>query len=115
MSFSRRPTLQQRSQLSIVVVGGGLALLGAVRQAALEMTTAQVVPTDLAGAANAVSEKRPFALVVAQGIHSLDAPEFSALARDVGARLIVAPERLTEDRLVALLVPELTEALKTAF
>lgn len=111
---SRFPTIQQEPQLCLVVVAGGLALIGAVRQAAEKLTSAEVLPTDAAGAANLVSQRRPFAIVIGQLAYEADAGEFDALARDVRAPLVVAPARATEVQLMDLLVPQLTEALRAA-
>lgn len=100
--------------MSVVVVGGGLGLLGAVRQTVETLTVANIATADVGGSANLVAQLRPFAVVVSQDIYDFDSDEFEALARDVQTTLIVvATQRVSEVALKNALLPRITEAFST--
>lgn len=88
-SRSRRPTIQHETELSVVVIGGGLSLLGAVRQTVETLTVAQIVTSDVSAASNVIVQLRPFAVVISKELYDFDSSEFDALARDVQTSLIV--------------------------
>jgi len=97
--------------MSVVVVGGGLGLLGAVRQTVETLTVANIATADVAGSANLVTELRPFAVVVSEDIYDFDSAEFDALARDVRTTLIVVRTGgISEVALKSALLPRITEA-----
>ena len=112
MSKSRRPTLEHRPVIAIVVIGGPDTLIEAVKRVTSIATNARVVTTDIASAATHVARERPFAIVVSDEVYAFDAAEFDALARDVRASLIVLP---TEGTPLRTLQERLTPLVLDAF
>lgn len=116
MSKSRRPTLEHRPAITIVVIGGPEALVDAVKHVAVTTTNARVAHTDIASAATKVARSRPFAIVVSEEVYAFDASEFDALARDVNAEIISlptdgTPQKTLQDRLM----PLISDAFRTHF
>jgi hypothetical protein len=84
------PTVRPVRVPTVVVAGGPDELVEAVRRVAASESPSIVVEACGAVSVNTTaSSLRPFALVVNQDVFSFDAEEFSALARDVQAELIV--------------------------
>ena len=84
------PTLRPARVPVVVVAGGPDALVRAAQQVCAAETPAIVV--EACGAlevASSAAARRPFALVVNQDVYAFDPEEFSRLARDVGAELVV--------------------------
>ncbi|HEX2675845.1 MAG TPA: hypothetical protein VHM19_04380 [Polyangiales bacterium] len=116
MSKSRRPTLEHRPAITVVVVGGPETLVEAVRHVTLTTTNARIAQTDIASAATKVARSRPFAIVISEEIYSFDAAEFDALARDVKAALIAIPtEGVPQKTLQERLMPLISEAFREHF
>jgi hypothetical protein len=114
MSKSRRPTLEHKPVIAVVVIGGPDTLIEAVQRVTTSATNARVVTTDIASAATHVARERPFAIVVSDEVYAFDASEFDALARDVRAALIVLPTdstplRTLQERLTPLLLDAFRE------
>jgi nucleotide-binding universal stress UspA family protein len=84
------PTFRPVRAPVVMVAGGPDELFAAAQRAALaESPTIEVAACGAATVATDVARARPFALVVSQDIYAFDPDEFSALARDVNADLIV--------------------------
>jgi hypothetical protein len=114
MSKSRRPTLEHKPVIAVVVIGGPDALIEAVQRVTSMATNARVVTTDIASAATHVARERPFAIVVSDEVYAFDSAEFDALARDVRAALIVLPTdsvplRTLQERLTPLVLDAFRE------
>ena len=90
--MSRRafPTTKQGHRPVVLVIGGTSRLADRCAQA-VSGGLAGIVECDLASASTQAALWRPFAFVVLEELHAFDPTEFEALARDVGARLIVVP------------------------
>lgn len=89
----------------VVVVGGDAIFLALVDSAARTACVAKTIAApDLATVATTVTEKRPFAIVVARAIHDFGGPDLDALARDVGAELLVVPETIASPVLSAMIL-----------
>jgi hypothetical protein len=67
--------------------------------------------TDVAGTATIVAKWRPFAVVLAEELYEFDPREFDALARDVGAEIVVVPSGSDYGAVVRGLLPRLNRAL----
>lgn len=74
---------------AVLVVGGSQALIGAVREVVVRIRRADLVTCEMREAATRAASLRPFAIVMSEELHAFDSTEFAALARDVGAELIV--------------------------
>jgi hypothetical protein len=114
MSKSRRPTLEHKPVIAVVVIGGPDALIDAARRVTTTATSARLVTTDIASAATHVARERPFAIIVSDEVYAFDSAEFDALARDVQASLIAIPTeghpaRLLQERLTPLVLDALRE------
>jgi hypothetical protein len=84
------PTFRPERTPVVLVAGGPDELLAAAQRAAQIESPSIVVETCGAlTAATVAASVRPFAIVVSQDIYSFDPTEFSALARDVQAELVV--------------------------
>ena len=116
MSKSRRPTLEHRPVVTVVVIGGPQALLQATERAAKTAAKADVCTSSVPNAATTVAEQRPFAIVISEELYGFDQTEFDALARDVGASLIVLPTLDADpDLLTERLMPLVTQAYHDFF
>jgi hypothetical protein len=74
----------------VLVAGGPDELIAAAKQVAgLESPLIEVDACGAASAASMAASLRPFALILSQDIFGFDPDEFTALARDVQAELIV--------------------------
>jgi hypothetical protein len=71
----------------------------------------RVEVTDVRGAATAVAKWRPFAIVLAQELYDFDPEEFRALAKDVGAEVVMVPAGSNYGQITAAVGPELSVAL----
>ena len=84
------PTFRPVRAPVVLVVGGPDELLAAtLRVAGGESPSIEVAACAAAAAATEGARLRPFALVLSQDIYGFDPDEFSALARDVNADLVV--------------------------
>jgi hypothetical protein len=116
MSRSRRPTLEHRPAMTLIVIGGPEALVEAARHVTLTTTNARVATAELPTAATQVAKSRPFAIVLSEEIYAFDAAEFDALARDVQAALIAVPtDGKTQKALQEKLMPVIAEAFRAHF
>lgn len=109
MSKSRRPTLEHKPVISVVVIGGPDTLYEATQRAASLATSANVLRAEVSAATTLVARERPFAIVVSDEIYGFDAGEFDALARDVQSALIALPTdgipvRTLQERLTPLIL-----------
>jgi site-specific recombinase len=73
----------------VLVVGGSQSLIRVVRESVVKLKRADLVTCDMRAAQTRAAELRPFAIVMPDELHAFDSAEFAALARDVGAQLIV--------------------------
>jgi len=111
MSDSGPPTGIQRPERMIVVIGGPDALVHAARRVAALHTDAGVSTATVADAANKAAEHRPLALVLSTDLYALDPAEFQALARDVGAEVIVVEtDGLSPQKIADALTPSIVKA-----
>lgn len=106
------PTVPQQPIPSVVIVAPAAEMLDTwleILQRLDEVPSIQL--TELKDAATAVARWRPLALLVEQVLFDFDAREFAALARDVGAEIIVVDTAATKESIAALVLPKLTAAL----
>ena len=98
----------------VLVVGGAGALLEAVeRVASGESPAIAVEACELIDAANAMTAKRPFAVVMSQDVYGFDPGELAALVRDVQAELVVVKvSRVSTGFLEQALRPSLRHAFR---
>jgi hypothetical protein len=92
VSFERRacPTANHGQRAIVLLVAGTPRLAERCAQAA-SGGLAGIVECELAETATQAARWRPFAIVVIEDVYAFDRGEFEALARDVGARLVVVP------------------------
>ena len=84
------PTFRPVRTPVVLVAGGPEELVAAAQVAArVESPSIDVQACTAAAVATEVARLRPFALVVNQDIYGFDPEEFTALARDVNADLVV--------------------------
>jgi hypothetical protein len=105
-------TVPDRPVPSVVIVAPGAEMLDVwleILQRLEEVPSIQL--TDLKDAATAVARWRPMALLVERDLFEFDAKEFAALARDVGAEVIVVDTAADKDAIAALVLPALAAAL----
>ena len=105
-------TVPQRPIPSVVIVAPGAEMLDMwleILQRLEDVPSIQL--TDLKDAATAVAKWRPMALLVERELFDFDAKEFEALARDVGAEVIVVDTAAGKDAIAALVLPTLSAAL----
>ena len=99
---------------AIVVVGGTEALVEACHEVVLRGVPARIEPCDIASVATVVARWKPYAIVVPESLLEFDAREFEALARDVRAQIVRAPEDdRVRSRLADTLFPHLMRAFET--
>lgn len=105
-------TMPERPVPSVVIVAPGAEMLDMwleILQRLEEVPSIQL--TDLKDAATSVARWRPMALLVERELFEFDAKEFEALARDVGAEVIVVDTAAGKDAIAALVLPTLATAL----
>lgn len=105
-------TVPQQPIPSVVIVAPAAEMLDTwleILQRLDEVPSIQL--TELKDAATAVARWRPMALLVEQVLFDFDAQEFAALARDVGADIIVVDTAAGKESIAALVLPKLTDAL----
>jgi hypothetical protein len=105
-------TMPERPVPSVVIVAPGAEMLDTwleILQRLEEVPSIQL--TELKDAATAVAKWRPMALLVERDLFEFDAKEFEALARDVGAEIIVVDTAAGKEAIAALVLPTLSEAL----
>jgi len=98
----------------VLVIGGSGPLLEAVhRVASAESTAIAVDACELIDAANTMTAKRPFAVVMSQDVYGFDPGELAALVRDVQAELVVVKvTRVSAGFLEQALRPSLRHAFR---
>jgi hypothetical protein len=90
VSLDEVPTVRPVREPIVLVAGGPDELVAAaIRAAAHESPSIVVEACGAVSVASAAAALRPFALVISQDIYAFDSDEFSALARDVRAELVV--------------------------
>jgi hypothetical protein len=107
------PTLRPERTPVVLVAGGPDELVAAAQRVAQDESPG--IEVEACGAAVVATEAarvRPFALVISQDIFAFDQDEFTALARDVNADLIVLK---TSSGNAAFLEQALRPSLRTAF
>jgi len=105
-------TMPERLIPSVVIVAPAAEMLDTwleILQRLEEVPSLQL--TDLKDAATAVARWRPMALLVDRELYDFDAKEFAALARDVGAEVIVVDTASGKEAIAALVLPKLAAAL----
>lgn len=112
MSGSTDSTLPSRPVPSVVIVAPTPDMLDSWLEILQRLGDVPSVRlTDLAGAATAVAQCRPLALLVERELFEFDREGFNMLARDVGADLIVAEGSARKEQVAAALLRELETAL----
>jgi hypothetical protein len=97
------PTRLAQMANLVILVGGEGALVETARQAALYASGAQLLETPLASLATIATERRPYAIVVPRHIYDFGGSELDALARDIGAGLVVVVESVRAEVLMTSL------------
>ncbi|MBL9023399.1 MAG: hypothetical protein JNL21_14460 [Myxococcales bacterium] len=97
------PTRLAQTANLVILVGGEGALVETARQAALYASGAQMMESPVATLATVAAERRPYAIVVPRHIYDFGGSELDALARDVGAGLVVVTDSVQIEVLVASL------------
>jgi site-specific recombinase len=97
---------------AVLVVSGSPALIRAVRDGVRRLRRADLVTCDLRDVPTRAAELRPRAIVISQDLYAFDSAEFDALARDVGAELIVVADAESPGPCQA---SDLSERLSNAF
>lgn len=107
------PTFRPARTPVVLVAGGPDELLSAAQRAAeIESPSIVVEACGAVTVATVAASVRPFALVLSQDMYSFDPAEFSALARDVQAELVVVEVSSAN---VAFLEQALRPSLRNAF
>lgn len=98
----------------VLVVGGSGPLLDAVQRVVTGESPAIIVDAcELIEAANVMTAKRPFAVVMSQDVYGFDPGELTALVRDVQAELVVVKvSRVSAGFLEQALRPSLRHAFR---
>ena len=112
--MARNPdsTLPSRRVPSIVLVASAPELLAALQREVQRFGDApNLKAADLESLTTIVAEWRPFAVIVAADVLAFDHREFRALARDVGAEVMVYEADTPVDQVVSLLLPDVEAAL----
>ena len=97
------PTRLAHTANLVILVGGEGALAETARQAALYASGAQMLESPVATLATLAAERRPYAIVVPRHIYDFGGSELDALARDVGAGLVVVTDSIQMEVLVTSL------------
>lgn len=103
---SRFPTRVASLHNTVVLIGGSGRIQQLVGQATLAASGGRVVRVELKHAATLCAEERPYAIVVAEELYDFGGAELDALARDLNAGLVVAPDSVALPVLTALLQEE---------
>jgi hypothetical protein len=103
---SRFPTRITEVSNAVVLVGGVEPLVACARLAAAKASAARLIPAEVTTLATVCAESRPYAIVIAEDLYDFGGPEFDALARDVGAGLVVVPTKVQLGVLAALVAEE---------
>ena len=116
MGTSRHPTVERHSIPSVLVVGGSRLLVDATDKAANLPTVTAIKTCEIKGAATLAAQIRPYAIVVNDSLYGFDSAEFDALARDVGAAVVVVDVTgKTQKQLQTELLPQIAQAYKNFF
>jgi hypothetical protein len=113
LSVGDQSTLRP-ARVPVVLVAGGPdeLVLGAREASSVQSPTIAVETCSAVDVATIAARLRPFALVVSEDIYAFDPDEFSALARDVQADLVVI--KITP-KSAAFLEQALRPSLRAAF
>lgn len=106
MIQSRFPTRITAVSNAVVLIGGNGELTFTSQNAALSASGAYVVRAEIAASATVCAEVRPYAIIVPNDVYDFGGAEFDALARDIGAGLVVVPSTVQLGVLAALLSEE---------
>jgi len=105
---SRKPTFIATLSNCVVLVGGEGRLATVVSDAALSASGAHTFLAELASAATVCAEERPYAIVIPDDIYDFGGSEFDALAKDLGAGLVIVPSGIRTQVLTAMICEEAT-------
>jgi hypothetical protein len=94
----------------VLVVAGSTGLVERCREAT-SGGVAAVEPCDIGSAATHAARWRPLVIALTEDVYEFDRAEFDALAKDVGARVLVLP---SEDAPIGELRTQLLEGLLAA-
>jgi hypothetical protein len=97
------PTLVTELSNIVVLIGASERLRETTKHSGMAACGAQILAADLRNATNVATEHRPFAIVVGKDTYEFGGAEFDALARDVGAELIVVPDAVQAPLLTTLI------------
>jgi hypothetical protein len=106
-------TIPGRPSPTVILVMPESRLLDACLHAVSELPDVpRMEVTDVQGTATAVARWRPFALIIPQDLYDFDPNEFKALAKDVGAEIIMVSADSEYGDIAAFLPPRLRSALE---
>lgn len=103
---SRFPTRITELSNAVVLVGGTEPLVECARLAAAKASAARLIGAEVASLATVCAEARPYAIIIPEELYDFGGPEFDALARDVGAGVVVVPAKVQLGVLAALVAEE---------
>ena len=106
MVDSRNPTLVTELSNCVVLIGGEPQLVASVTDAALSASGAHTIRAELASAATICAQVRPYAIVIPDDLYDFGGAEFDALAKDVGAGLVIVPSAVRTPVLSAMIAEE---------
>lgn len=98
------PTLLVEVSNCVLLIGGEGRLQITAERSAQAASGARLARCDLKHATTIATEGRPYAIIIPKEIYEFGGSELDALARDVGAELIVVPHTLQAPVLTAMLV-----------
>jgi hypothetical protein len=105
-------TIPGRPTPTVILVMPESRLLDACLHAVSELPEVpRMEVTDVKGTATAVARWRPFALILQEELYDFDPEEFKALAKDVGAEIIMVRADSEYGDIAAFLPPRLRSAL----
>jgi len=112
MSRSSDSTLLSLPIPSVVLITPEPSLLTAIERGFVKLAEPPALKSsELPEAATLIAEWRPFAVIVPADVFALDAAEFRALARDVGAEVFTYDPKSGSHDVAERLLPELLLAL----
>jgi hypothetical protein len=111
MSRAEAPTLTAPIAPTILAIGCPSPLLDACRRV-LARTGGVLKESDVHRAATVAAERKPLVLLLSEDVYAFDPAEFSALARDVRAVLLLANEDVEEPALEVQIAFAIKRALR---
>lgn len=112
--FSEDPTKRYRTVASILLVGASADQMETCKSCADELGV-YIKQSELEGAAHAVEQWRPFALLASETVHASAEPQLEQLAQHSQATLVILKGSLGKDELHRYLTTRLTELLRQHF